>query len=282
MEKDKEFKIYNEIMNDAFWLGYILEIKRKITDYSQKEILSSFLIFYSSIFVEETIKSNYGGLSGKRDITLEDIENFRNYNLKYCPFINSETAIRIMKKMEVNFNPNIFDVVLYLSDENLLDINFRNWDLNRKENFELYDGLVATPSRWLEILMPDIYVKILEEMKALSKCFINKITESKINKRSYSSYKLFKKGNITNNEKLYILHRYGLIKTTMFIDNIIKDNISFNIGKLHFDFKNFIMKAKAIIIEMIWNDKKVSISNSIIDKIFEKNKSSKNKKNRIK
>ena len=52
----------------------------------------------------------------------------------------------------------------------------------------------------------------------------------------------------------------------------IKDNISFNIGKLHFDFKNFIMKAKAIIIEMIWNDKKVSISNSIIDKIFEKNK----------
>lgn len=218
------FKIFNEIMNDAFWLGYILEIKRKITDYSQKEILSSFLIFYSSIFAEETIKSNYGGLSGKRDITLEDIENFRN------------------------------------------------WDLNKKENFELYDGLVATPSRWLEILMPDIYVKILEEMKALSKCFINKITESKINKKSYSSYKLFKKGNINNNEKLYILHRYGLIKTTMFIDNIIKDNISFNIGKLHFDFKNFIMKAKAIIIEMIWNDKKVSIYNSIIDKIFEKNK----------
>ena len=272
MEKDKEFKIFNEIMNDAFWLGYILKIKRKITDYSQKEILSSFLIFYSSIFAEETIKSNYGGLSGKRDITLEDIENFRNYNLKYCPFINSETAIRIMKKMEVNFNPNIFDIVLYLSDENLLDINFRNWDLNKKENFELYDGLVATPSRWLEILMPDIYVKILEEMKELSKCFINKITESKINKKSYSSYKLFKKGNINNNEKLYILHRYGLIKTTMFIDNIIKDNISFNIGELCFDFKTFITKAKAIIIEMIWNDKKVSKSNSIIDKIYEKNK----------
>ena len=55
MKKDKEFKIFNEIMNDAFWLGYILEIKRKITDYSQKEILSSFLIFYSSIFAEETI-----------------------------------------------------------------------------------------------------------------------------------------------------------------------------------------------------------------------------------
>ena len=54
-----------------------------------------------------------------------------------------------MKEMEVNFNPNVFDIVLYLSKENLLDINFRNWDLNKKEKFELYDGLVATPSRWL-------------------------------------------------------------------------------------------------------------------------------------
>ena len=35
MEKDKNFKIVNEIMNDAFWLGYILEIKRNIIDYSQ-------------------------------------------------------------------------------------------------------------------------------------------------------------------------------------------------------------------------------------------------------
>ena len=267
MEQIKKFKIFNEIINDAFWLGYILEIKRNIADYSQKEILSSFLIFYSSIFAEETIKSNYGGLSGKREITLEDIENFRNYNLKYCPFINSETAIRILKEMEINFNPNVFDIVLYLSKENLLDINFRNWDLNKKEKFELYDGLVATPSRWLEI-----YSVVLEQMKELSKQFIDKISEAKINKKSYSSYKLFKKCNINNNEKLYILHRYGLIKITMFIDNIIKNNISFNIGKLHFDFKTFITKAKAIIIEMIWNDKKVSNSNSIIDKIFEKNK----------
>ena len=91
MEESKKFKIFNEIMNDAFWLGYILEIKRNITDYSQKEILSSFLIFYSSIFAEETIKSNYGNLSGKRNITLEDIESFRNYNLKYY-HANAETT----------------------------------------------------------------------------------------------------------------------------------------------------------------------------------------------
>lgn len=104
MKKDRKFKIFNEIMNDAFWLSYILEIKRSITDYNQKEILSSFLIFYSSIFVEETIKANYGGLSGKRDITLDDIEKFRNYNLKYYPFTNSETVIKVCRKWELILN----------------------------------------------------------------------------------------------------------------------------------------------------------------------------------
>ena len=51
MKKDKEFKIFNEIMNDAFWLGYILKIKGKITDYSQKEILSSFTKCPTTLFI---------------------------------------------------------------------------------------------------------------------------------------------------------------------------------------------------------------------------------------
>ena len=37
--KDKELKITNEIINDAFWLSYILELKRRIDDYNQKEVL---------------------------------------------------------------------------------------------------------------------------------------------------------------------------------------------------------------------------------------------------
>lgn len=278
MEKDKEFKIFNEIMNDAFWLGYILKIKRKITDYSQKEILSSFLIFYSSIFAEETIKSNYGGLSGKRDITLEDIENFRNYNLKYCPFINSEAAIRIMKKMEVNFNPNIFDIVLYLSDENLLDINFRNWEYSKEEKFELIDGIVATPLRWIEILMPDIYDIIKEKLKDISNMYVERISKTNINRKSYSTYKLFSKSKINKEEKLYILQRYGLVKTILFIDNIIKEKISFDIGIFHFDFQRFIAKAKAIIIEMFWNDKKSNSSINLLEEVFKQNEKNIDKK----
>jgi hypothetical protein len=122
MKNEKQIKIVNEIINDAFWLGYILEIKRVLSDYSRKEILSTFLIFFSSIFVEETIKSNYGGLSGKRNITLKDIEDFRNHNLKYCPSEKSSDTKTTIKEMGIDFNNYIFDLVLYLNDYNLLEI----------------------------------------------------------------------------------------------------------------------------------------------------------------
>ena len=46
ISQDKQLKIANEIINDAFWLGYILELKKKISDYTKKEVLSSFLIFF--------------------------------------------------------------------------------------------------------------------------------------------------------------------------------------------------------------------------------------------
>lgn len=272
MKKDKNFKIVNEIMNDAFWLGYILEIKRNITDYSQKEILSSFLVFFSSIFVEETLKSNHGGLTENRNVTLEEIENLRNYNLKYCPSSNSKTSQKIIKEMGIDFNTYMFDVILYLNESELLDINLRNWELNKKENFELLDGIVSTPIRWIEILMPEIYDALKEALKSLSGKYINKISNSKINKKTYSSFKLFRKSVISESGKLYILQRYGLIKSTLFIESIIDDDISFNIGKLHFNFKNFMMKAKAIILEMFWNDKKTNSSINLIDEIFEKNR----------
>lgn len=268
---DKQLKIVNEILNDAFWLGYILEIKRGITDYSKKEILSSFLIFFSSIFVEETVKSNYGILSGKRKITLKEIEELRNYNLKYSPSTKSFNINEVIQEMGIDFEHYTFDIILSLNDNNLLDINFRNWNFNKSSNFELLDGIVATPLRWIEIIMPDIYIALKETLQNICNIHINKINTCNIYRKSYSSYKLFN-NDINKDDKLYILQRYGLIKTTVFIENTIEDNISFDIGKFHFNFKNYITKAKSIILEMLWNDKKSNKSINIINDIFELNK----------
>lgn len=272
MISKKEKKIVNEILNDAFWLGFILEIKRGITNYNRKEILSSFLIFYSSIFCEETIQSGHGGLSGKRDVTLKDIEDFRHYNLKYCPSIKSSNTNQILEEMGISFDNFVFDTVLTLNRDELLDINFRNWKFNKKEEFELLDGVVSTPIRWIEILMSDIYIYIEKIFEEMSKKYIKKIETYNINKKSYSTYKLFKNNKLNNDEKLYILQRYGLIKSVMFLNNIIDENISLDVDCWHFDFNIFITKCKAILIEMFWNDFKSNKSLNILEIISNKNK----------
>ena len=62
---NNEKKQVNEIINDAFWLGLILELKRKVNDNSKKEIISLFLVYFSSVFTHETLKSGYGDLVKK-------------------------------------------------------------------------------------------------------------------------------------------------------------------------------------------------------------------------
>lgn len=96
---DKKFRITNEIINDAFWLSYILELKRRIDDYNQKEVLSLFLMTFSSIFCEETIRAGYGGMGKDTIITERKISDFRNNNLKRCFKTNSEIARQVISEM---------------------------------------------------------------------------------------------------------------------------------------------------------------------------------------
>lgn len=271
--QDKQLKIANEIINDAFWLGYILELKKKISDYTKKEILNSFLIFFSSIFAEEIIKAKCGALSGKRKITLKDIENYRNYNLKYCPVIDSNITKNVINDMGIDFRNYIFDIVLYLNDNNLLDINFRDWDNNKESNFELIDGIVATPLKWVEALIPaELYSQIKVALKDINDKKLEGINKVNIKRKSYSSFKLFVNSRINSNDKLYILQRYGLIKNALFVEKILKEDIWFDIGNLHFDSKVFMTKVKAIIIEMIWNDQKNNKGITLFEKISIENK----------
>ena len=167
-------------------------------------------------------------MSGKRKITLKEIEELRNYNLKYSPSTKSLNTNEVIEEMGIDFEHYTFDIVLSLNDNDLLDINFRNWNFNKSSNFELLDGIVATPLRWIEIIMPEIYETIKETLQNICSIHINKINSCNIYRKSYSSYKLFN-NDINKDDKLYILQRYGLIKTIVFIENMIEENIcSFN------------------------------------------------------
>ncbi len=269
-EKEVFIKVNNEILNDAFWLGFILEIKRKIKNYGTKELLSSFLLFFSSIFCDETIKANHGGLSGKRKITTRDINEYRMYNLKHIHNKNSENTKAIMKEMGIDFKNYIFDIYLHVSNDELLDINFRNWDTNKEDNFELYDGIVATPYRWIEILFPDLFPTVEEALKDIIDDYVLRFSSSNIERKSYSCYRMFGKTDTNDNDKLYILQKYGLVKTALFIERLLKTNISFEVGPFKIDSKKFWIKIKAIIIESFWDDnKKKNIS--VVQNIFKEN-----------
>lgn len=267
--KNNEKQSINEIINDAFWLGFILELKRKVSNISKKEVLASFLIFFSSIFTYETLKSNYGKLTEKRAVTLKQINDYRMYNLKYVHNIGAKNTEKILSEMGVDFENYVFDLTLFVNNDKLIDTNFRNWNSNKKEYFELLDGIVATPFRWIEILLPGLFNQIERILIELIDKYLNKIDEFELEKKPYASSRLFSSANIDNNEKIYILQRYGLVKTIMLLDKLMKENIVFSIGNIEINSNHFFIKIKAIIIELFWNDNKRNLS--VLNKIFELN-----------
>ena len=269
---DKKFRITNEIINDAFWLSYILELKRRIDDYNQKEVLSLFLMTFSSIFCEETIRAGYGGMGKDTIITERKISDFRNNNLKRCFKTNSEIARQVISEMGIDLENYVFDIILLMGNSKIIDINFRSWQYDKEKENKLLECVVSTPNAWMDALMPNLYVTMLDMMKKQMELHITKISSIQILKKSYSSYRLFFNSEISNDNKLYILQRYGLVQIVKFMDSLFGVNISFHINKLIITSRIFIAKCKALLIEMFYNDFKNNNSITVLEDIFFQNK----------
>ena len=265
---DKKFRITNEIINDAFWLSYILEIRRRVKDYTQKEVLSFFLLAFSSVFCDETISAGYGGMGENTITTEKEINDFRNKNLKSCYKSTSRTAKSIIDEMGLNLENYVFDLVLFMKNSKIIDINFRSWDFNKEEKSKLLECVISTPNAWMERLMPDLYETMLEMMKEQTEIHINRVSNCSIDKKSYSSYKLFSKATLSSDDKLYILQRYGLVQLIKFVDALFDENVSFSCNNLKFESERFIVKCKASLLEMFYTDSKNNGSISVLKEIF--------------
>ena len=271
MDDEKKIKIVNEIINDAFWLSYILELKRKLTDYNTKEVLTHFLLFYGSIFCGETLSAKFGGMAKSATTIEQEIEEFRNNNLKHCYTMTSNTAKRVIEQMGIDLDNYVFDIVLTLNDSTLLDTNFRSWNYNKAEKEKLLECVVSTPNAWVEELMPDIYETALDLLKEHTENLVNKLSCNQITQKSYSSQKLYINSILTSNDKIYILQRYGHVKLLSFFDALFEKGISIKYKGLVIDSKTFLTKCKAILIEMLYNDSK-SNNIAVLDEIFLLNK----------
>lgn len=262
-------KIFCETINDSFWLGIILTVESDLNDLGLKYILSDFLLFFSSIFCEETIKYNFGEIKNENSVNKSIIKKLRKSYLKECPLYESNMVKSIINSMGIDFDNYVFDIVVFLTSNGLLDINSRMWDKSNKDS-KVYNSIIMSPRNWIKNYLPDLGNELEILRKPIVDELFKRFERVKVTRKSYSTYKLFNK-SMTYNERVYILQRIGLLKTIMMISNIIEKGTYISIdGKLILSFDKFIMKVKATIIETIWNDKKcnnIPFLNNILENL---------------
>ncbi len=272
---DISTKIFMETINDSFWLGIILSVEDAIDNYKMNAILTDFLLFFSSIFCIETINYKFGEIKDNKYVSSGEIKKLRKSYLKECPLYNSNNIKSIINSMGINFDNYVFDIVVFLLDGKIIDINSRTWNKKNKTKFELYNGIVMSPRNWIKNLLPELYEYSEDLRKIYVEQFKLRFNEIKIEEKSYSTYKIFDK-SMSYDEKIYILQRIGLLKTIMLISNKFGNGNYITLNEqenITLSFDKFLIKAKATIIELIWNDSKNNIIpflKNILDKLTNK------------
>ena len=250
-------KIRMEMLNDSFWLGIVLTTEDTIKDLTMKALLTDFLLFFSSSFCEESIIYKFAEVKDPNYISNNQLKKLRKSYFKKCPLYNSKNMKNIIDEIGIDFDNYVFDDVLFFDDNELIDINIRTWRNKNKENFELYNGVVLSPRRWIKNFYPQLNDAFEKLRKPYVDEFVKRFNKKTITFKPYSSKKLFD-NNLSKDEKIYIMQRIGLLKTTMYFSKIFGDwnFITTNEGKgIKISFDSFFIKVKAELIELIWNDK---------------------------
>ena len=247
-----------ELLNDSFWLAYILKLINKVDNLWVKSYISNFMLFFSSIYTNELIVANFGNISPSISMTRKELKEIRMNNIKLLPMENTENIKSKMNDMGVDFDHYVFDMTIICDSElELFDTNFRMWEyqVKNQEQFENLNAIVNTPLTWSKRFLGEYYEKIFELLDELSDKYLEKIKKCNLESHSYPSCKLFN-NKLSIDEKIYIMQRYGLIKSMIWFENIFKEKMKLEIGDLKFDFERFFFKIKAIVIEIIGNDRK--------------------------
>ena len=181
-----------ETINDSFWLGVILTVEDNLEDYQMKNILSAFLLHFSSIFCQEVVKYKLGEIINPELSNNSNLKKMRNSYLKDTPLYDSKKIKKVIEEMGINFDKDgIFDIVLYMLDNELIDINSRNWNVNKINNYEMYNGIICSPRRWIKNQLAEEINNDFEKLrKEIVEQIIKKFSEIKIIPKSYSTKRL--------------------------------------------------------------------------------------------
>ena len=167
-----------ELLNDSFWLAYILRFIKKVDNIWLKSYISNFMLFFSSIYANEIIVANFGEMSPDITMTRSELNKMRINNIKLLPMENTENIKSKILDMGVDFNNYVFDMTV-LCDNNLelFDTNYRMWEfqIKNEEKFDNLNAIVNTPLTWTKRFLGDYYESISNIIDELSDQYIKEI-----------------------------------------------------------------------------------------------------------
>ena len=157
-----------ELLNDVFWLYIMINATERINNEFFKTIIMSFNIFFSTIFVEETIDYGFGEINNNSSITKSQIKKARNYFLKDLPTFESKKNRKIINDMENRFHQAINDDLNMPLAMSVVWEAVKYQDKSPKiakllEKFDTVLGLKITEKREEEI--PQEILELVEQRK---------------------------------------------------------------------------------------------------------------------
>lgn len=250
-----------EILQDFICFDYMLKIQNSIKDKEVKSYISLFLKSIVPIIVYEFLKA----IDGKNMYypnMKEKVEKERMMSLKEKIGKSTKNKMTV-QEMGIDFDNEVFDLVIAISNGELISTNYDVFLWQLSENQEFWNNLFNTPSMIIKYILDALEeitntkFKHIQDFKAFDVAVQDISSKIKIKRYSYSVKKMFSKEiNLEEKDKIVILYYYRLIKSLLLIEDIIPTIKIENNNYVIVDFHNFIMKYKAIVIGLIYSDLK--------------------------
>lgn len=267
-QKSWSLDTIGEIINDLFCFETILRTKSYISNIELKSYFSMFLKTVVPVYIYEianslekfniVAKDDFFNSGMKKKVTEE-----RQKSLKRVVF-NSSQAQKAVEKMGLSFSEKVYDMNIILNEHKLIDMNFELYvDDIKEDDFDFWDSLYSLPNAILKAFVlafnatfdiEQIFDYFNDELKSVVQ---NAESENRLERYSYSAYKLFKDSDsLELVDKIFILFRFRLISSVDLIEKLfpsigIKADNEFVI-----DIKRFFRKYKALIICLVGEDLK--------------------------
>lgn len=289
IKKKSDFDIIaiNEIMQDTYFFFMLLELKRKLKNIESKLYLTMFTKGLAVAFTYElSVCLEKCGILEKDKFfkpnmksRIRDERQWLHKNI--C---NSSKIKEKISKMGLDFSNRVYDLNVVIKNKKILDINFEQFD--EDNDLEFWNNIFYVN----ELVIKTLFKVLDDECQAGMSNYLYKLTDEYIEKKilhsiknringkrySYQSYKLFcKSPYLTEIDKTFILYRYRLISSVIFMEKIFsKKELKISISYLfNLDFKNYIRKYKSIVICIVGDEllkMNTKFSNNILVEINHK------------